>query len=149
MEFKHVIEWDYLGYNNLGKSYSSPQTDWNQTLQTAINIITNNMIKEQIGFEEINLYCNEKVFNIIQTLEYFNPKLNKLNRFNIIVINIEEDNIFIDTLSLRRIPLVFLQSTTNDDKKSIKADMIYNLSEEKIIDLIKNNYGMIKIKNYE
>lgn len=149
MEFKHVIEWDYLGYNNSGKSYSSPQIDWNQTLMTTINIITNQMFKEQNTSLDSTLIVNEKVFEIIKTLFYYDLEKKLLGRNKVIVVNNEENCIIIDHGFLNKLPFVLVGGGMENDMKIIKVEMFYNLNDDKILEVVKNNYGMIKIKNYE
>lgn len=152
MEFKHVIEWDYLGHENLKVfDNDSVQSDWNQTLVTSINKLTSDMIKEGSIFTSGKLYVNEKLFNgLIRTLYYYDTEKKTLGRHEVIVINSEEDAIFIDFNSLNKLPMVLLQNETNgEEMKTIKAEMIYNLSDELILQTIKNNYGKIIIKNHE
>lgn len=152
MEFKHVIEWDYLGHENLKVfDNDSIQSDWNQTLVTSINKLTSDIVKEGSIFTSGKLYVNEKLFNgLIRTLYYYDTEKKTLGRHEVIVINSEEDAIFIDFNSLNKLPMVLLQNETNgEEMKTIKAEMIYNLSDELILQTIKNNYGKIIIKNHE
>jgi len=101
---KWKFEWDYEGYP---KKEDSPYTqkDWNQTLITRINQTSANIHKASLTGGADTIRLNSRMFNIIETLEYYNLKGDgKLTRFNVVV----------DDLILRNVIYVYNARTVED-----------------------------------
>jgi hypothetical protein len=84
------FEWDYEGWRKLGHSSPFTQKDWNQTLITRINQVSNNIHKASLRGGGDRIRCNKKSNKLLKTLEYYNQGKDSANINNRYLIEIDE-----------------------------------------------------------
>jgi|TARA_R110000851_G_scaffold251971_5_gene404499 hypothetical protein len=91
---KFKVDWDFEGYPS-----KSPYTqkDWNQTLHTKINLCSAHIHKVSMRGGGDTIRLNNRIFNLLETLEYYNLKGDgKLKGFEVVIDDlILEDVIYV------------------------------------------------------
>jgi hypothetical protein len=87
MKVQIIETWDYSHWKNSFPNKAYIQTDWNQTLMTMINQVSNDMDKTNLS-----ICVNKNIFSIIETLAFYNNKTNRFNTTPIIIDNFILEN---------------------------------------------------------
>lgn len=91
MNITITTKWDYLQWQNSDDLSESFQSDWNNTLLTKINYVSNLL---KLSTDTITI--NQNLLSLLQSLTFFNVNngVNKLgNKFSIIVDNTTPSNV--------------------------------------------------------
>ena len=95
---KYKINWNYNGWRK-HTSDTSPDTqkDWNQTILTIINQVSANIHQSNLINGGNQIIINERMLNIIKTLEYFSITDNVLSEKYKVVLDetIGDDKIYV------------------------------------------------------
>jgi hypothetical protein len=101
IEHNNELEWDYQGWRKVSDMpYAYTQKDWNQTLATKLNQASVEIHKYSFRGGADTIRVNQKMYNLISTLEYFDSATSKIaGRYKVVVDNLlfnDEIYIFFD-----------------------------------------------------
>lgn len=86
------LRWDYLGWKNHQTYDNATQNDWNQTLITRINEITNQISMSTLKGKANKILLNSKCAAVLKTLEFYNDEKKKLGAADVEIDNSIKDN---------------------------------------------------------
>lgn len=94
LKCKIKLKWDYEGWRKLGHNTPFTQRDWNQTLVTRINQCSAHIHKASLRGGADTIRMNSNMFEIIESLEYYNHNGDKkLSKYNVIIDDLIYDDV--------------------------------------------------------